>query len=82
MDECIRSVEVGERSRPDQVDDSRFQIYLNGSGYIFRIGRFGKVDVDCMIVSSNRCDYPPSWTATGLTLVDLLLIISDVFTSS
>jgi hypothetical protein len=46
MNECIRSIEVGERSGPNQVDYSGFQIDLNGSRDVFVIGCFGEVDID------------------------------------
>ena len=54
MDECIRSVEVGKRSRPDQVDYSGFQIDLNGSWDIFVVGCFGEVDIDYKLAYPSK----------------------------
>jgi len=52
MNECIWSVEVGERSGPNQVDYSGFQVDLYGSRDVFVIGCFGEVDIDYKSVHS------------------------------
>lgn len=38
--------EVGKRAGTDEVDNSGLEIDLDGSGDVFLVGCFGKVDVD------------------------------------